>query len=64
MFTKYNHEYDKVIIRLNFCVDKSIDLEIDGLLSDGPVINLAWGEIERIKEILWQKRDKKVFDAE
>ncbi len=36
-------------------MDESIDLEIEGLLSDNPVIKLAWGELERTEEILWKK---------
>ena len=45
------------IVRLNFCMDESIDLEFKGLLGDNPIIKLAWGEQERTEEILWQKNN-------
>ncbi len=52
---KRNIKDGTAIIRLNFCFDQSIDLELKGILSDEPVITLAWGELERTEEILWQK---------
>ena len=53
-WTQYNDEYETAGIRLNFCFDNSIDLEIEGLLSENPIIYLARGEVERIKKILWK----------
>jgi hypothetical protein len=55
LFCKYDNDYETAILRLKFCFDNSIDLEIEGLLSENPVIYLTWGEIERTKEILWKK---------
>ena len=55
ILTKRNIAKGTATVRLNFCMDESIDLEIEGLLSDNPVIKLAWGELERTKETLWQK---------
>lgn len=53
------HEIENVsaIIRLNFCMDQSIDLEVENIMSDEARIYLAWGEIERTKELLWRKNE-------
>ena len=55
ILTKRNIAKGTATVRLNFCMDESIDLEIEGLFSNNPVIKLAWGELERTKETLWQK---------
>lgn len=44
---------DQANIRLSFCIDQSIDIEVSGLVNNNPVIKLAWGEIDRTSEILW-----------
>ena len=55
ILSKQNIEDGIAILRLGFCMDESIDIELEGLLGDNPIIKLAWGELERTKEILWQK---------
>ena len=36
-------------------MDQSIDIEVEGLLSDNPIVKIVWGEIDRKEEVLWQK---------
>jgi len=55
ILTKYSLKHDSATIRLSFCMDTSIDIEVDGLLSENPKIYIAWGELTRTREILWQK---------
>ncbi len=48
---------DHANIRLGFCTDKSIDIEVMGLVKNKPIIKLAWGEVTRIKEVLWSYKE-------
>ena len=54
-FYKFDNKYETAVVRLKFCFDNAIDLEVEGLQSENPIIYLAWGELERTKEILWKK---------
>lgn len=52
---EYEIEHDYAIMRLSFCMDQSIDIEVHGLLSEHPKVKIVWGELERTEEILWEK---------
>jgi len=55
----YQHNIDNgtASMRLRFCFDQSIDIELKGINSDQPVIKLAWGELKRSEEVLWRLTD-------
>jgi hypothetical protein len=55
ILTKRSIKNDYAIMRLSFCMDTSIDIEVHGLLSENPKVKIVWGELERIEEVLWQK---------
>jgi hypothetical protein len=49
---------DNATIRLSFCLDQSIDIEVSGILNNQPIIKLAWGEVTRQYEVLWSYKMK------
>jgi hypothetical protein len=48
---------DYANIRLGYCTDRSIDIEIIGLIKNKPIIKLAWGEVTRTEELLWSYKN-------
>ena len=52
---KYTIKNDYAIMRLSFCMDQSIDIEVHGLLSKHPQVKIVWGELDRLEEVLWEK---------